>query len=51
MTVILALIAGLVLGGVMTALNLPLPAPTSIVGIVGIFGVWLGYSLVERIMN
>lgn len=44
--VLLALIVGLLFGSATTLFKLPLPAPTSIIGIAGIFGIWLGYQLV-----
>jgi XapX domain-containing protein len=42
---ILALVVGMGLGVITTWLKLPLPAPTSIIGIVAIFGIWLGYMV------
>lgn len=42
---ILALTVGGVFGVLTTLLKLPLPAPPSIIGILGIVGIWLGYVL------
>lgn len=49
-TSILALFVGMVLGSVTTLLKLPLPAPTSIIGILAIFGIWLGYILTTLLL-
>lgn len=49
-TSILALLVGTVLGSVTTLLKLPLPAPTSIIGILAIFGIWLGYMLTTLLL-
>ncbi|WP_096437695.1 XapX domain-containing protein [Alteribacter populi] len=43
--ILLALIAGLVVGVVFAIIKLPIPAPPAIAGIVGIFGIYLGYKL------
>ena len=40
--ILLALVTGIVVGIVFTALKLPIPAPPVLSGIVGIFGVYLG---------
>jgi XapX domain-containing protein len=39
---LLALLTGLVVGIIFSALKLPLPAPPVLSGIVGIFGIYLG---------
>ncbi|WP_409227118.1 XapX domain-containing protein [Gudongella sp. SC589] len=44
---ILALITGLVAGGAFTLLKLPLPAPPTLPGVVGIIGIFLGAKIVE----
>ena len=44
---ILALITGLVAGGVFSLLKLPLPAPPTLPGVVGIVGIFLGAKIVE----
>lgn len=43
-----SLLTGLVMGGVFSGLKLPIPAPTAFSGIVGIFGIYLGYVLVQK---
>jgi XapX domain-containing protein len=43
----LSLFVGFILGGVFTLLKLPLPAPTTFAGVLGVVGVWLGYELVK----
>jgi XapX domain-containing protein len=46
----LALVVGMGLGVITTWLKLPLPAPTSIIGILAIFGIWLGYMVATLLM-
>lgn len=41
----LALLAGAVLGYVFAKVNVPIPAPPVLAGILGIVGVWLGFLL------
>ncbi|ARK32801.1 XapX domain-containing protein [Halalkalibacter krulwichiae] len=43
--VILALIAGLIVGFVFALIKLPIPAPPALAGVMGIVGVYLGYKL------
>ncbi len=40
--VILALLSGLIVGVIFTAIKLPIPAPPVMSGVVGIIGVYLG---------
>lgn len=40
---ILSLLAGMALGLIFRVLNLPIPAPATLSGVAGIFGVWLGF--------
>ena len=42
-----ALITGVIVGVIFGLVSLPIPAPQVFAGIVGIFGIWLGYSLVK----
>lgn len=44
---ILALLTGLVTGMVFGYLQVPIPAPPEIPGILGIVGIYLGYRLIE----
>jgi len=44
---VLALITGLVAGGVFTLLRLPLLAPPTLPGIMGITGIFLGAKIIE----
>ncbi|MEM7144608.1 MAG: DUF1427 family protein [Verrucomicrobiota bacterium] len=41
-TILLALLAGIILGAVFTAIKLPLPAPHTIAGVMGIVGIFVG---------
>jgi XapX domain-containing protein len=45
--VVLALLTGVITGGVFAALRIPIPAPPTIVGVMGIVGIYLGYKAVE----
>ncbi|SKC56923.1 XapX domain-containing protein [Maledivibacter halophilus] len=49
--IILSLMAGIVVGMVFKILKFPSPAPTNISGFMGIFGVWLGGSIVAALEN
>ncbi|MFB6125815.1 MAG: XapX domain-containing protein [Halolamina sp.] len=46
---VLALLTGFCAGGLFTALELPLPAPPTLPGVLGIVGIWLGYVVVQRL--
>lgn len=46
---ILALLTGFLAGGLFTFLELPLPAPPTLPGVLGIAGIWLGYVAIERL--
>lgn len=48
MTIVWSILAGAVLGSAFTLLKLPLPAPITLAGVAGIFGVWAGYEIVSR---
>ena len=43
----LALVTGLVTGAIFGFLQVPIPAPPEIPGVLGIVGIYLGYKLVE----
>lgn len=45
--VVLALLTGIITGAVFAALRIPIPAPPSLVGIMGIVGIYLGYKGIE----
>lgn len=42
-----SLLTGLIAGVLFALLKLPIPAPPVLAGIVGIFGIWLGFILVQ----
>ena len=48
--VLLTLVSGIVVGGLFSILDLPIPAPPSLSGIMGIVGIYCGYRLVELIV-
>jgi XapX domain-containing protein len=43
-----ALVTGLIAGFAFAKLKLPIPAPPSLAGILGIVGIFLGYLLAKR---
>jgi len=45
--VVLATLTGLVAGIVFGFFDVPIPAPPSLAGVMGIFGIFLGYQLME----
>jgi XapX domain-containing protein len=46
---LLALLTGLVTGALFKFLQIPIPAPPSLAGLMGIVGIYLGYKLVEAL--
>ena len=42
---ILVILVGAILGYIFSKLNLPVPAPSVLVGVLGILGIWIGYCL------
>jgi XapX domain-containing protein len=49
--IILALITGMIMGGAFTLMKLPIPSPQNIAGVVGIFGIFLGFVLVKMFIK
>ena len=49
--IILSLITGFLVGVIFKILRLPIPAPNALAGVMGIFGIFLGASLVEYILK
>ncbi|WP_255298504.1 XapX domain-containing protein [Brevibacillus dissolubilis] len=47
MEVIKSFVVGLIVGGIVTFLKLPIPAPPALAGVMGIVGVYLGFVLVS----
>ncbi|WP_101297974.1 XapX domain-containing protein [Halegenticoccus soli] len=50
-TVGLALATGLITGAVFRFLEVPIPAPPNLAGVMGIVGIYLGYKLVEALLT
>ncbi|RQG92498.1 XapX domain-containing protein [Natrarchaeobius chitinivorans] len=44
---VLALLTGLVTGALFRFLNIPIPAPPELPGVMGIVGIFVGYKLIE----
>lgn len=51
MTAALALIVGTSAGALFAVLSLPVPAPPTIAGVLGIVGLWLGYTLARQLIG
>ncbi|GFR36602.1 XapX domain-containing protein [Thermobrachium celere] len=49
MTILLATVAGMILGALFKKMNLPLPAPPTLPGVVGVLGVLLGSMLAKML--
>ncbi len=45
--ILLALLAGIIVGIVFKLIKLPIPAPPVLSGIMGIVGIYLGYKIIE----
>jgi XapX domain-containing protein len=48
--VVLALLAGIIVGLIFKLIKLPLPAPPVLAGVMGIVGVYFGGLLADRIL-
>lgn len=46
---VLALLTGTAAGAVFAYLQVPIPAPPTLAGVLGIVGIYLGYKIVEAI--
>ena len=44
---LLALLTGLIAGGVFALIGVPIPAPPELTGVLGIVGIFVGYRLVQ----
>lgn len=44
---ILALLTGLLTGALFRFLNIPIPAPPELPGVMGIVGIYVGYKVIE----
>lgn len=49
MEYLLATLTGVIVGAIFTFLNLPIPAPPTLAGILGIVGVYIGYLIVKNL--
>tara|TARA_B100000579_G_C22556772_1_gene722394 strand:- start:546 stop:707 length:162 start_codon:yes stop_codon:yes gene_type:complete len=48
---ILSFISGLSFGGVFAFLKLPIPAPNTFSGLLGIIGLFVGYMIVQKFIG
>jgi len=48
--ILLTTLTGAGVGAVFAVFKLPVPAPPVFAGLMGIFGLWLGYGLVGRFL-
>lgn len=46
---LLAAVSGLIVGGLFSFLNLPIPAPPTLSGVMGIVGIYIGFMLTKTI--
>jgi XapX domain-containing protein len=46
-TILLSLVTGMFVGALFAYVNLPVPAPPSLAGVMGIVGIYLGFKLIE----
>jgi len=44
---VLSLISGVLVGAIFAVIRLPIPAPQTVAGVMGIVGIFLGYLLVR----
>ena len=49
--ILMATLAGIIIGGAFTLIKLPIPAPPVLSGCMAIFGVWAGHHLVLQFMT
>jgi XapX domain-containing protein len=49
--VLLTTLTGMGVGAVFSVFKLPVPAPPVFAGLMGIFGLWMGYGLVQRMLS
>ncbi|WP_336038207.1 XapX domain-containing protein [Halobacterium yunchengense] len=47
--VVAATLTGVLVGAVFASLRIPIPAPPSLAGVMGIVGIWAGYRLVRHL--
>jgi XapX domain-containing protein len=48
--VLLSTVSGLTVGALFSFLNLPIPAPPTLPGVMGIIGIYLGFILMQTIL-
>lgn len=46
----MATISGLIVGGLFSFLNLPIPAPPTLSGVMGIVGIYVGFVLINTLI-
>jgi XapX domain-containing protein len=49
--VFLTTLTGAGVGAVFALFKLPVPAPPVFAGLMGIFGLWLGYGLISKVLS
>lgn len=47
--VVLATVTGVIAGAVFALVDVPIPAPPALAGVMGIFGIYLGFKLVQHL--
>ncbi|MCK8824609.1 XapX domain-containing protein [Fuchsiella alkaliacetigena] len=46
-TIVLSILSGFILGSIFSLINLPIPAPPNLGGVMGVVGIYLGYLVVN----
>lgn len=49
--ILLSILTGAGAGIIFALFRLPVPAPPAFAGVAGIIGLWIGYSVVQKIFN
>lgn len=43
-------LTGIAVGGIFSIFKLPIPAPPMFAGLMGIVGLWIGYSVISKVV-
>ena len=49
--ILLTTLTGMGVGAIFSVFKLPVPAPPVFAGLMGIFGLWLGYGIIQRFVG
>lgn len=51
LSILASTLVGIVLGAAFALFRLPIPAPITFAGVMGIVGVWLGFMLISKLLG